>query len=271
MALRFVRQFSVEGLKMGKRGPAPTGEYGDKSQVLSTRIRADTRAALVAAAENSGRSLSQEIEHRLRRTFTDDENIVDAFGSRRNYALMKLIASVIETTANLKRPNADWLDVPYAFDQVTRAIAAVLEKIRPAGELPNSIDDDEMLDHGGRMQWKVNTLEVLRAVQVADAKLPLTKGSRRQHTMAKLKSDIGDIADRAVLYGRTADETRKLSELGRRLAPSMRRLSPLMQKAEETPETMTPDDHRQLNALADEIAAFKNPTTNQKVKPRKRR
>jgi hypothetical protein len=249
---------------MGKRGPAPTGEYGDKSQVLSTRIRADTRASLVAAAESSGRSLSQEIEHRLRRTFTDDRNIVDAFGSRRNYALMKLIASVIETTANLKRPNIDWLDDPYAFDQVTRAVAAILELIRPAGELPNSSDDNDMLDHGGRMQWKVNALEALRAVQVADAKLPLTKGARRQHIMAKLKSDIGDVADRAVLYGRKADETRKLSELGRRFAP-------LMRKAEKTPETMTPDDRQQLNALADEIGAFMYPTIDQKAKPRKRK
>lgn len=247
---------------MGKRGPAPTGEYGDKSQVLSTRIRADTRAALVAAAENSGRSLSQEIEHRLRRTFTDDKNIVDVFGSRRNYALMKIIASVIETTVDLKRPNAVWLDSPYAFDQVAKAVAAVLEAIRPAGELPSSVDD--ALDHGGRMQGKLNALEAWRAVQVADAKLPLTKGARHQYKLSALKSDIGDIADRAVLYGRTAVETRRLNELGRRFAL-------LMQKAEKTPEALTPDDHRQLNELADEIAASRNPTTDQKVKPRKRK
>ncbi len=56
---------------MGKRGPLPRGEYGRKigrTAVLSTRLQPDTRALLVAAKEASGRSLSQELEHRLRQT-----------------------------------------------------------------------------------------------------------------------------------------------------------------------------------------------------------
>ena len=85
---------------MGKRGPQPRGEYGGKirrTAVLSTRLH-DTRSRLVAAKEASGRSLSQELEHRLRRTFIDDDKAVDFYGSESNAAIVKLIGSVIQST-----------------------------------------------------------------------------------------------------------------------------------------------------------------------------
>lgn len=52
-----------------KPGVRPKGEYSAKSRAFTTRVTADLRAALDAAIEISGRSLSQEVEHRLRLTF----------------------------------------------------------------------------------------------------------------------------------------------------------------------------------------------------------
>lgn len=86
---------------MGRRGPQPKGEYGGKigrTAVLSTRLQADTRRRLVAATEASGRSLSQELEHRLRRTFIEDDKAVEFYGSQSNAAILKLLGAVIQST-----------------------------------------------------------------------------------------------------------------------------------------------------------------------------
>src|SRR6516164_3768972 len=89
-------------VRMGKRGPQPKGEYGRKigrTAVLSARIQPDTRRRLVDATEASGRSLSQELEHRLRRTFIDDDKAVEFYGSDRNEAVLKLVGVTIQSAA----------------------------------------------------------------------------------------------------------------------------------------------------------------------------
>jgi hypothetical protein len=87
--------------EMGRRGPQPKGEYGakmDRTAVLSTRLQPDTRRRLEAAKGISGRSLSQELEHRLRRTFVEDDKAVEFYGSESNAAILKLIGAVIHST-----------------------------------------------------------------------------------------------------------------------------------------------------------------------------
>jgi hypothetical protein len=120
---------------MGKRGPQPKGEYGRKSgrtAVLSTRLQVDTRERLVAAAANK-RSLSQELEHRLRRTFIEDDKAVDFYGSERNAAVLKLIGVTIQSvTARSPSNNKDgWLSDQWLFDEVMDAIKHVLLWFRP--------------------------------------------------------------------------------------------------------------------------------------------
>ena len=70
---------------MGKRGPEPKGEYGrriGRTAVLSTRLQPDTRNRLSGAAKANRRSLSQELEHRLRRSFVEDDKVVDFLAVR---------------------------------------------------------------------------------------------------------------------------------------------------------------------------------------------
>src|SRR5689334_20687046 len=86
------------------RGRKPTGNYKLKTDVMSTRIREDTKAALQAAAKARGHSLSQEIELRLRRSFDEDKGLIERFGSRRNYAILRLLGDLMDLVQNPFRP-----------------------------------------------------------------------------------------------------------------------------------------------------------------------
>jgi hypothetical protein len=74
------------------RGRAPKGEYAGKIEVMSFRLTPDTKAALRRAAATSGRSLSQETEHRLRRGLDDEEAISKLWGDVKTSAMLRLAA-----------------------------------------------------------------------------------------------------------------------------------------------------------------------------------
>ncbi len=74
------------------------------------------RRALEDAISVSGRSLSQEIESRLDRTFLSDDAKFDDFGGKDKYALARLFAD----SANLLEPR----------------LREVMKKLRSAGRLP---------------------------------------------------------------------------------------------------------------------------------------
>ncbi len=76
------------------------------------------RRALEDAISVSGRSLSQEIESRLERTFLSDDAKSDDFGGKEKYALARLFAD----SANLLEPR----------------LREVMKKLRAAGRLPKT-------------------------------------------------------------------------------------------------------------------------------------
>jgi hypothetical protein len=175
---------------MGKRGPSAKGEFGDKSAVLSTRISAELRAALEASVERTGLTLSREIEHRLRRTFSDEEKIEAAFGSERNYRLMQMAALAIRHAAwNVENPDADWIDDPVAFEIALRAVNNILEALRPPSGAPR-------LDPLAERSAVEEPARIWRDVQAADASLPLNNTGRK-HLANRTKAALGKIADRA--------------------------------------------------------------------------
>lgn len=96
------------------------GEFENQTSVFSTRIRPELRKQLVESAGKNNRSLSQEVEHRLRDSFLEDEKIENRFGSRKNYAIMRTMASLAESMINIKNRNADWVEDPYLFGQVAK-------------------------------------------------------------------------------------------------------------------------------------------------------
>ena len=124
---------------MGKRGPQPKGEYGGKigrTAVLSTRLQPDTRTRLVAASKASGRSLSQELEHRLRRSFIEDDKAVEFYGTEQNAAVVKFIGVTIQSTTarSSTKEKDEWLNEQWLFDDVMDAIEHMLLWFRPGGD-----------------------------------------------------------------------------------------------------------------------------------------
>jgi hypothetical protein len=204
---------------MGKRGPQPKGEYGHtirRTAVLSTRLQPDTRARLSEAAKAEKRSLSQELEHRLRRTFIDDDKIIDFYGSQPNAAILKLLGSVIQATGtswlvktadgwvpDIHKDPGEWLRDRKLFDQVLTAIIHSLRWFQP-GES----DRQELNYHSTAEQ-------ILDEIRAADPSIPMWKRSTRQHAMAVLKDGLGKLAYRPHPY----DEWRKTEPPVRIIAP----------------------------------------------------
>jgi hypothetical protein len=140
---------------LGKRGPKPRAGYAGKGEILSMRVKAETKAALLAAAKSAGRSLSQEVQLRLEWTLLEKRRIEERFGSREIYGLMRLIALAMHeagTTAGfwatytIEGANR-WLDNPYAYSQARKVVTRVLDAFKPPGKilLPKQIRKDPHL------------------------------------------------------------------------------------------------------------------------------
>lgn len=78
--------------KQAKRGRPPLPKNEKKLPSLGFRASLETRRKLEAAAAHSGRTLSQEIEFRLARSFLDEE----AAGGKELYALFKLMGAAAQ-------------------------------------------------------------------------------------------------------------------------------------------------------------------------------
>jgi hypothetical protein len=190
---------------MGKRGPQPNGEYGTKAPrraVFSARIQPDTRAQLSKAAKASGRSLSQEFEHRLRRTFIEDERDLNFYGSQSNAAIIRLLGTIIQrwcTSWRIKiaddwitdvhRDPEEWLRDPWLFDEVVTALMHALMWFRP----PGKHDKQSVFFHS-------DTEELINEIRSSDPSLPITKRSTPQHARAMLKDKLGHLAKRPHPY-----------------------------------------------------------------------
>ncbi len=133
---------------MGKRGPAPKGEYDNKSAVFSTRIRADTKRAIKIAADASGRSMSCELEHRLLRSFEEDRLIRERFGCRENYGVLRLIALAIELEC--PQDPKRWLFDSKKFAETLAAIEALLQSFDPK---PRHVDEPHRRATPKELPW----------------------------------------------------------------------------------------------------------------------
>jgi hypothetical protein len=76
--------------------------------VMSFRLTPDTRAALRSAAARSGRSLSQETEHRLRRGLDEEEATSSLWGDVKTSAMLRLAAQVVQSVRTLQDTKVHW-------------------------------------------------------------------------------------------------------------------------------------------------------------------
>ena len=101
---------------------------------LKVRMKEPLRFALESAATEKGISLNAEVVSRLERSFEYERHISDLFGDQRTYAVVRMIATVMDVMqkSHPKKSDAsDWLDDPASFDAMLAAVIRTLEIFRP--------------------------------------------------------------------------------------------------------------------------------------------
>jgi hypothetical protein len=113
-------------------GPRPQGPFEDKRRTLTTRITDETRAALDAAAAANGRSLSQEIEFRLERSFAGERAYADmiqlAFGGAEPYGLLQVFIAMARQQEARKGDGTSWTQDKETFIRAVDAWKDFVEK-----------------------------------------------------------------------------------------------------------------------------------------------
>jgi hypothetical protein len=136
------------GMKTGKKRvgrPTKPARPG-KKMALGLRVTAEIKSALDAEAQRTGRTQSQEAELRLERSFRDQQQLpqaLEATYGRQLAALLLVLARVMQDTGSqcgfiktyALEGAANWPVVPYAYDQVVKAVNRVLEGFRPEGDV----------------------------------------------------------------------------------------------------------------------------------------
>jgi hypothetical protein len=115
-------------------GAKPKGPFKGKSMTLTTRITPETREELERTAAEKGRSLSQEVEYRLR-SFAGQSRKAPHIRSLAD--AVSLIASRIE-----QRTGRRFLDDPFTASAVRHLISGFLSRISPASTGTTPIPPD---------------------------------------------------------------------------------------------------------------------------------
>jgi hypothetical protein len=186
-------------LVLAKRGGPPKRKPKDGERVaLSLRMTPALKRRLDAAAEKGGRSLSQEAEVRLERSFDHQDLLSEvltiAYGKELAGVLkflgdtMLFADSYYQAESNRDRPpipgasyKGAWAPSPDGYDQCVQAALAVLEAMRPAGA-PNT---------------KSNAgIEVASAITKAVRGDPNAPANPFTEDAATIRSLLGPIAER---------------------------------------------------------------------------
>lgn len=186
---------------MATRGRRPKGEYLEKKRVFASRVREDTWAKLQRAATSSGRSVSQEFEHRLRRGLDEDETIESTWGDQKTLSMMRLAAQAVQSLGNVRNAKVHWTADVDLFDAALEAITGTLRVFRPHVLIATGIAT-------GPPELGTPALGIIREAQAADPTRPLNRSTKRQRAMARLKEDLGEeLTERAVRFAEAVDGT----------------------------------------------------------------
>jgi hypothetical protein len=167
---------------MAKRGRRPKGEYADKSAVMNFRIRPDTKRLLEEAARKSGRTLSKETEHQLRRALID-------MGTGPLHAMLSAVGAAMDPLIRMRSSTPErWSEDPIMFDQVICGITGALELFRPAKRAPRTSDLAASIH---RAVARASLVAVLEKALQTDPLVPLAKQSAEQRKLTLLKQELG--------------------------------------------------------------------------------
>lgn len=131
------------------RPPRRAGELLSKNRTFRVRPQLDEQ--LTEASLRAGRSVSEEIELRLERSFTKQATVLetlDLIYDRENIAIamvfaelahgLSLHASIVAMMRGKREDSGEgssWLDDPFLFDEFASTINLALEAMRPEGSV----------------------------------------------------------------------------------------------------------------------------------------
>lgn len=112
---------------------------------VKIRMKEPLRAAIERAAKRRGVSMNSEMTDRLERSLRDEAWAVHAFEARygkRLAGMIEILARAMDETGRhvgfwatgTLDGATNWFDVPYAFDQATKAAIAILDALKPPGD-----------------------------------------------------------------------------------------------------------------------------------------
>jgi hypothetical protein len=120
------------GHKMAKPGPQPKDAANRKSVHVGLRMTPQLHDLLLEEAEKVGRSLSREIDFRLRRSFEGpDQQIKDRFGGETTYWVFLIVGNLVRRLENYTGQR--WWRDPYTHRQLKVLIATILDCFKPDG------------------------------------------------------------------------------------------------------------------------------------------
>jgi hypothetical protein len=251
---------------MVHRGPKAAGLVPIVVKLLNT-MRATLQSKTEAKAKTKpGWKLSDEIRNRLQRTIDDD--LVQQQDDTRTHGLMLLFESVLRSTMGRKSlppllqdlaedlkaprsrrppPGPHWLDDAATFDQAVLAINTVLAAIRPPAAIEAPADD---LPFRG----KFNALATLQDLVKAPAREPAS-ASKHVRSMMHIRDTIGgDVVDRVLTFGKTAEQIRDSEPERLELAGLRRKHAASKLKPPGPP--LSDSETRRMKALANRLATI---------------
>lgn len=134
-----------------------------RSAPLSVRVTPDLHERLRAASEEASRTISQEIELRLRESFNQDQR----FGGPFLYALFRVLAERISEIEH--QTGAKWHKDRFTYDQVKDCVDGVVEHFRPRGraKVPARLVHENLTEKGARAMGSTFARDAVAVLEMA--------------------------------------------------------------------------------------------------------
>jgi hypothetical protein len=168
---------SGEYIRTLGRPPKPKDEL--KSRNLTFRVRENLRERLQQAAQESGRSISEEIEHRVDSTFKERDIIIRAFGG---LDAEVVIEPILFFLAALRLRQISWRNDPSVSHAMREAICFIADAVFSESAVRRDrqealLDTFAKQSTAGRIvSCAVMTAQVLGLADPADPFVPQAEG-----------------------------------------------------------------------------------------------
>jgi hypothetical protein len=147
--------------KKRKRAPGggrkPEGRFAGNTERISVRCTPEIKDRLEIAAKKNERSLPQEIQERLQRTFDDE---TDRGRDSPTWALLWMVEYAALQFRGRDKDEPAWRTNPAEFEGLKRAIDRILARLRPEGDAAESLvrtaaEPNSPLARAERVEWLI--------------------------------------------------------------------------------------------------------------------